>query len=60
MSQAVSIMAAVFVDSGLAPDALAEDFADFAEFQVCFGSEPDALCRIAFDCNNGAAEIDLH
>ncbi|MHC4697510.1 MAG: formylglycine-generating enzyme family protein, partial [Planctomycetota bacterium] len=33
--------------------------ADFAAFQRCFGPEPDALCRIAFDCNDADGEIHL-
>ena len=35
------------------------DLSDFAAFQRCFGPEPDALCRIAFDCNDADGQIDL-
>ena len=35
------------------------NLADFATFQRCFGPEPDASCRIAFDFNGADEDIDL-
>ena len=35
------------------------DLSDFAAFQRCFGSQPDALCRGSFDCNNADGQIAL-
>ena len=37
--------------------ASANDLTEFAAFQRCFGPEPDATCRMTFDCNENG-EID--
>lgn len=47
---------AVLLTPRVAP---AIDLYDFAGFQRCFGPDPDALCRIAFDCNDADGVIDL-